>query len=186
VSFPGAYWHNVLLIRAPAVLLLLALCACERAPIYYPPPEQRKPVEGAPFGSSSMMLEMDDPGISAHIVKDVYDSHDSPWRWTLQEPTFKLLAWSTAHVKLIADIALWPKAFQQTGPLELSFFVNGHLLDKVSYATPGPKHYEKPVPPDWLVTEVESTISFKVDKLYIAPADGTKYGVILSRIGLLR
>ena len=166
-------------------MLLLALCACERGPIYYPPPEQRKPVEGAIPEAYSMMLEMDHPDVSQYIVKDVYNSSDSPWRWTLQEPTFKLLAWSTAHVKLNADIALWPEAFKQTGPLELSFFVNGHLLDKVSYTTPGPKHFEKPVPPDWLATEVESTISFKVDKLYMAPADGWKYGVILTRIGLV-
>jgi hypothetical protein len=46
------------------------------------------------------------------------------------------------------------------------------------------KHFEKPVPPEWLTPESESTITVKVDKLYVAPDDGAKFGIIFSRIGL--
>jgi len=53
-----------------------------------------------------------------------------------------------------------------------------------SYTTPGVKHFEKPVPPDWLSVDADSTLSMFVDKVYIAPKDGVKFGVILVRMGL--
>jgi hypothetical protein len=64
--------------------------------------------------------------------------------------------------------------------------VNGRLLDKVRYTTPGYKHFEKLIPSEWLTTDVESTVSVSIDKLYVAPQDGAKFGFILSRIGFLQ
>lgn len=162
------------------------MCSCERAPESYPVPEQRRPVEGANPVAGNMMIDMESPDVASHIVKDVYDSTGSPWRWTLSEPTLKILVFTTENVKLTADFTLWDEAFQQTGPLELSFLVNGNPLDTVRYTSPGPQHFEKPVPPDWLHTDQESTIAVKVDKLYVSPHDGKKFGIILSRIGFIQ
>jgi hypothetical protein len=61
--------------------------------------------------------------------------------------------------------------------------VNGRPLDKIRYATPGLKQFEKPVPPDWLAADADTTLAMSVDKLYVAPKDGVKFGVILQRIG---
>ena len=130
-----------------------------------------------------MMISMDSPDASEHVVKDVVDNPGGQWRWTGQEPTLKILVFATEKIKLVADFTIWDQAFQQTGPLDLQFFVNGHLLDDSRYPSPGPKHLEKPVPSDWLTTDVESTIAIKVDKLYVAPLDGAKFGIILSQIG---
>ena len=58
------------------------------------------------------------------------------------------------------------------------------LLDKIRYTTPGVKHFEKPVPPDWLSADADTTLGMSIDKLYVAPHDGVKFGVILQRIGL--
>jgi len=167
----------------PLIALTLALSACDRFPITYPPPEQRHPVEGANPAAGNMMIEMDSPDASQHVVKDVRDNPGGLWRWTGQEPTFKILVWVTDNIKLKADFTLWDEAFRQTGPLDLQFFVNDKLLDDVRYTTSGHKHFEKPVPPDWLPTDIESTIAIKLDKLYVAPQDGAKFGIILSRIG---
>ncbi len=133
--------------------------------------------------AGNMIIDMGDEDIAPHIVKDVYENTGSAWRWTKAEPTLKVLVFTTDHVKFIADFSLWDEAFKQTGPLDLTFLVNGKTLDTVRYASPGAKHFEKPVPPDWLATDVESTITVKVDKLYVAPHDGAKFGIILSRIG---
>jgi len=64
--------------------------------------------------------------------------------------------------------------------------VNGRLLDKVRYASPGYKHFEIAVPADWLSPDTESTVAVDVDKLYVSPMDGAKFGFILTRIGFLR
>jgi hypothetical protein len=183
-SSPGC--HNDVLIRILTAILVLALCACEREPESYPVPEQRQPVEGANPVAGNMMIDMDSPDVAPHIVKDVYNNTGSSWRWTGAEPTLKVLVFTTDHLKLTADFSLWEEAFKQTGPLELTFLVNGKTLDDVRYTSPGAKHFEKLVPPDWLATDVESTIAVKIDKLYVAPQDGAKFGVILSRIGFVQ
>jgi hypothetical protein len=129
-----------------------------------------------------MMVEMGEGEAATHVLKDV-EPGEGTWRWTGQQPTLKILAFTTENVKLRVDFTLWDVAFHETGPVELSFFVNGHLLDKIRYSAPGYQHFEKPIPADWLTTDVESTVSIVIDKMYTAPQDGKKFGFILSRIG---
>jgi hypothetical protein len=169
------------------ILLAGALCSCERYPESYPPPEQRHPVEGLNPDPASMMVEMSAPDASWHFVKDIEPgSTGDQWRWTKQNPSLKILATTTQNLKLRVDFALWDVAFRQTGPVDLAFLVNGRTLDKIRYTSPGQKHFEKPIPPEWLTTDVECIVSIAIDKLYIAPQDGEKFGFILSRIGFER
>ena len=134
-----------------------------------------------------MLVEMSNPGASWHFVKDIDPgAPGDAWRWTKQNPSVKILAVTTQNLKLSADFALWDVAFRQTGPVELTFLVNGRVLDKVRYTASGPQHFEKPIPPEWLTTDVESIVSIGIDKLYTAPQDGAQFGFILSRIGFLQ
>jgi hypothetical protein len=171
---------------APFALLALVmfLAACDRLPESYPPPEQRHPVEGFNPGPDSMMVQMSDPDASLYIVKDIYNPGDPSWRWTSQNPTVKMLVVSTENLKFQADFAVWDDSFKVTGPLEIAFLVNGRPLDKVRYTTPGVKHFEEPVPADWLSADSDTTLAMYVDKLYVSPHDGMKFGVILVRLGL--
>jgi hypothetical protein len=172
------------LIRTALLLsCLLSLAACDRLPESYPPPEQRHPVEGFNPGPDAMMVDMGDPDASLHVVKDIYAATSAPWRWTSKDPTVQLLLLSTENLKFSADFAIWDDGFKITGPLEISFLVNGRLLDKIRYPTPGVKHFEKPVSADWLSVDADTTIAMSVDKLYVAPLDGVKFGVILTRMG---
>jgi hypothetical protein len=161
----------------------LLLAACDRLPESYAPPEQRHPVEAINPGPDAMMVDMSDPDASLHVVKDIYGPSDPSWRWTAQNPTVQLLVLSTANLKFNADFGIWDQGFKSTGPLEIAYLVNGKVLDKVRYATPGVKHFEKPVPLDWLSVDADTTIGMSVDKLYVAPRDGVKFGVILLRMG---
>jgi hypothetical protein len=162
---------------------VLCLAACDRPPEVSAPPEQRHPVEGFNPGPDAMMVDMSDPDASLHVVKDIYPPANPSWRWTSQDPTVQLLVLSTENLRFHADFAIWDDGFKVTGPLEITYLVNGKTLDKVRYATPGEKHYEKPVPPDWLAVDADTTIGMSVDKLYVAPTDHAKFGVILLRMG---
>src|SRR5271169_477109 len=157
------------LIRIACVLSLLGLAACDRLPESYPPPEQRHPVVGISpaSGSDAMMVAMDSSDADLLIAKDIYSGTGISWRWTKKEPTVRIPLLSTENLKFNCDFALWQDSFRITGPLEISFLVNGKLLDKVRYDTPGDKHFEKPVPDKWL-TGNEATVALSVDKLYIA------------------
>ncbi|MBV9768740.1 MAG: hypothetical protein JOZ32_04145 [Bryobacterales bacterium] len=172
------------MIRIAGLLLcVLCLASCDRLPDTYPPPEQRHPVEGYNPGPDALMVNMDDSDADSRIVKDIYGATSASWRWTSQNPTVKLLLFSTENLKFIADYAIWDDGFKFTGPLEISFLVNGNLLDKIRYTTPGVKHFDKPVPADWLSVDFPTTVSMFIDKLYVAPRDGAKFGVILVRLG---
>lgn len=177
---------HLILCAAPSVLLasVVFLTGCDRFPDSYPPPEQRPPLEGYNPGPEAMLVEMSDPQANLHIVKDIYSPGSAPWRWSGQNPTVKTLALSTEKLKYRVDFHIWDDSFKITGPLEITFLVNDRPLDKVRYTSPGDKHFEAPVPADWVSTDVETTLALSVDKLYVAPTDGNKFGVILVRMGL--
>jgi hypothetical protein len=159
--------------------------ACDRLPESYPPPEQRPPLVGLNLGPEAMMVSMQRSDADSFFVKDIYWRFgDAPWRWSKQEPTVKVLVVTNQNVRFSTDFAIWSDGLKSTGPLEISFLVNGKLLDKIRYTTPGDKHFEKPVPADWLTVNAEATVALSVDKLYIAPNDKAQFGVILARMGL--
>jgi hypothetical protein len=163
---------------------ILLLTACDRSPEFYPPPEQRHPVASYNPGPEAMMVEMGEPDAGLHIVKDIYGPGDPSWRWTAQNPTVKLLVLSTEKLRLHADFAIWDDSFKTTGPVEIAFLVNDKVLDKVRYTAPGEKHFDEPVPPDWLSLDNDTRLSMSIDKVYVSPRDSNRFGVILVRLGL--
>jgi hypothetical protein len=172
------------LIRSALVLcFILYLSACDRPPEISAPPVQRHPVLGVNPGPDALMIEMNDPDAGLRIVKDIYPQSDPSWRWTAQDPTVKMLLLATDKLKFGADFAIWDDGFKTTGPVEITYLVNNRPLDTVRYETPGVKHFEKPVPVDWLGVDSETMIAMHMDKVYVAPKDGMKFGVILVRMG---
>jgi hypothetical protein len=134
-----------------------------------------------------MMVAMSDADAPLYFVKDIdlEAPAGSPWRWAGPQATLKILALRTVNLKLSVDFTLWPTAFEQTGPVELAFLVNERQLDKVRYTTAGDKHFQKPIPAEWLTTETESAISISIDKMFVG-ADGKKFGFILSSAGFVQ
>jgi hypothetical protein len=171
-------------IRRLPVALFVLTSACQRPPDTYAPPDQRPPAPA--LDPPGMMLAMDDPEAVRQIVRDVYEPLDSPWRWTGQEPAFRVRLTSTANLKLSADFTLWDEAFRQTGPLDLEFSVNGRPLDEIHYLSPGPKLFEKSVPSDWLSTSQDTIVSIHVSKMYVSPEDSKQFGIILTRVGFVQ
>lgn len=174
----------------PALLFLLLIltCACNRGPVYYPPPEQRHPVEAqAPAMRASMMINMNDDDAPLHFVQDISSALEgSTWRWTKKRPTVKLLLVKTKDLKYVVDFTLADATMQQTGPVTVSFFVGDRLLDKIHYAKPGYQHYEKPIDPAWVQTVTDTLVSAEVDKTYKDSRDGAVLGFILTRMGFER
>ena len=131
------------------------------------------------------MVEMDDPKADDYIVRDIGPAQGTtPWRWAQKRPTVRIFVLSNKGLKFLMDLTLWEDGFKQTGPVTVSFFIGDKLLDKVTYDTPGFKHFEKPVNPDWLRTASDNQLGAEIDKIYTAPLDGAKFGFIITRMGL--
>ena len=164
--------------------LTLCLAGCVSIPDTYAPPMERRPVTGFDTNSFASMVGMNEPGARIHIIKDVSPTLESgAWRWTGKRPELRFALSKTKNVRLVMDFAVAKNTFESTGPVTLSFFVNDRLLDRVRCDEPGDKHYEKPVPPEWLRTDQMNTIAAEIDRMYVSPLDGAKLGFILSRVG---
>jgi len=162
--------------------LSLSTAACDRSP-WYPVPQQRPSFEGFP-SHGARVIDMDDPTADSRFVRDIQPRTDASWRWTGQRPAVKVRVRVIRNLKYIIDFTLPAITFKDTGPVTIAFTVNSRTLDRVRYAEPGFKHFEKEIPTDWLPIDEEAIVGAEIDKLWTSPVDGKKFGFIVSRMGL--
>jgi len=173
--------------RASLVIALFAfLAGCSREPVSYPPPIQRllpPAPEKKPLGR---FVNMNDLDVDDYIVGGIQNQTEGAgWRWTHEAPELRFMPDRTAGLKFVMDLGLPAYNFQQTGPVTLSFFINGKLLDRVRYDTPGDRRYEKPVPAGWLKVGELAIVRIQVDPPWISESDQAKLGFVLHRAGFV-
>jgi hypothetical protein len=172
-----------MLSRAALAGLLLSLCACQNMPEPYAPPVQRQPIEDYRRRFVSV-VNMADYFAPKHFVQDISEKLEANWRWCQQRPTVKILPYSNEDLKFTIDFTLPEVTFKDTGPITMSFYVDNHLVDRVRYDQFGGKHFEKPIPANWVTPEQETILAAEIDKMWVSKEDGKRFGFILTRIGL--
>ena len=165
----------------PAVVLMLT--SCQELPPAYPVPEQRPSFEGFKE-HSPRVVNMGDADAPLHFVRDIYPDLNGSWRWSLARPAVSIRVRTTQELKYKMDFALPEVTFKDTGPVTIAFLVNDHVLDRVHYNRFGEQHFEKEVPPEWLVLDEKAVVGAEIDKLWTSKVDGKKFGFIITRIGL--
>lgn len=156
--------------------------ACSRD-LSYPPPPQRQPIlsEERPGGS---IVAMSDPSAGTYIVRDISDTVEGgSWRWTYEHPELQFWLDSAVNRKLSVDFLCSGLTLRETGPITISFSVNGHALGEARCPKEGAYRFEKAVPPEWLDTTGANVVAAQADKLWTAPGDGRKLGFILLKAG---
>ena len=171
---------NLRLLALPGAV---CLCACQNTPAPYAPPEQRQPFENfAPY-RINRLVDMADGDADKHFVRDI-QGLSGTWRWTGKHPEVHVFLRTNKMLHCVVDFTIVEATFKDTGPVTLTFFVNGHPLGMKRYTAPGPEHFDKPVPPEWVEAGKEATIGAEIDKVWISPADHAALGFILTRMGL--
>jgi hypothetical protein len=168
-------------IRA-ALFVVVGLCGCRNLPDY-PVPDQRPFFENVETRPSSL-VKMSDPDASLHFFRDIVDGPPDSWRWTAQRPAVKVKLGFRDQAIYVIDFSIAGATFKDTGPVTIAFTVDDRVLDRVRYDAPGDKHFEKPVPIDWLEGRASAIVGAEIDKMWVAQTDGTRLGFILIRIGL--
>jgi hypothetical protein len=169
----------------PYLLPLFCLLAgCANIPDSYPPPAQRKSLAAADPSPVGPFVEMGDLNAAAYIVRDVTGgvAADS-WRWTGKRPELRFFLEHVDGVKFKADFSVADATLKDTGPVTISVFINGALLDSIHCPTAGERHFEKPVPAKLLHAGSLNLAVMEIDKVWVSKLDGAALGFILTRAG---
>ena len=129
---------------------------------------------------------MNDPDADAHLLRDI--SHfveGGRWRWAGEHPQMRFYLESASNLKLSLNFSIAEATFQQTGPITLTYLINGRPFDKVRYAGAGEQHYEKPVPESLLRAGQENLVEIQPDKVWTSKDDGAKCSILLIRAGFV-
>ncbi|HVY93003.1 MAG TPA: hypothetical protein VHA14_09650 [Bryobacteraceae bacterium] len=172
-------------IRVGTICLLwsaLALCSCDRFPDFVAMPEQRPRFDDPERWER--MVRMTDVDARDHFVSDIFEPLAANWRWTGKRPMILLNAPPNIQRAYRMEFVVPEQSFRVTGPVEITFVVNGHVLDRKKYTAAGAYVFEKDVPPDWIATG-EASLGAEIDKVVPAP-NGSAYGFLMVAIGLKR
>jgi hypothetical protein len=180
----GCYTHSfVNEFRRYVLLLFCVLAGCANIPDSYAPPMQRKPLTGSEPSAVGAFVNMGDPNAGAYIVRDITDSVEGNWRWVRKRPELRFFLESVDNLTFKADFTVPGVILKDIGPVNISIFVNGKLLDTVHCADDQEKHFVKPVPASMLRANALNFVALETDKVYVAKADGAILGFILLRAG---
>jgi hypothetical protein len=130
-----------------------------------------------------MYLTMRDPAAPAHIMRDVSRTlEDNSYRWTYRRPELQFWVEGARSVKFAMSFALAEATMKSTGPVTLSFFINGQPFDKARYDQPGNHEYEKEVPAELLKPRAKNVVAIEPDQVWVSP-DGVTMGFVLTEAG---
>ncbi|MBI4875233.1 MAG: hypothetical protein HY822_11430 [Acidobacteria bacterium] len=148
---------------------------------------QRNALPEAEQAAIGFLVSMNDPNAESSFVRDISPALEGgQWRWTYVRPELKMHLKSVRGLKLVWEIGLAVATFERTGPVTISFFVNGQPAGKLPCPKPGDYRFEQPVRPSLLRANGENFIAAQADKLWVSPTDGVKLGFTLTRAGFIQ
>ncbi|HXJ42006.1 MAG TPA: hypothetical protein VNH18_22200 [Bryobacteraceae bacterium] len=173
---------SIATITAPGCLALMFLLPAgyTAAQDGWSPRVRRNPLSLTP--TKGHVVNMNDPFAMAYIVQDVRNQLEAgAWRWTSRRPELRIYLDDTRGLKFTTDFSVPERGLGRTGPVTISFLINGQLLDRVRCDQPGDRHFEKPVPESWLHPRWLNFVRMEPDKTW-SDAEFT-HGFILTRAG---
>jgi len=180
---PALYSHFV---RRRILMVAIALAAgCGRRPPEFAPPAQASLDFGEDPGWLSAYIAMDDPLVEDHIVRDISPERGIR-RWALRNPELKFRVKEPRPWKFAAEFTVPAVTFKVTGPVEVTYAVNGRTLGKLRCAQAGDFRVEKPVPEGLIAPGKDIRVTFEADKRWIAPDDGAQLSFLLRSAGFIQ
>ena len=126
---------------------------------------------------------MDDPQADLYLVQDFQDHGPGTWRWAYAHPILRFLVPDVPRLKFTMDFAIPERTFRETGPVTLTFRLNGREFGRFRCEQAGELHASHPVPGDLLRRGAVNLVAIDPDPVWVSKADGGRLGFILSRAG---
>ena len=178
------YSHFVI----PKILLLvmgaLLTVSCGRQPGVYAAPLQRSLDLGHDPDGSLTFVTMDDPQADDYLVNDI--SPDRGFRrWAFIRPELRFRLLDARHLKFTAEFAIPEVTYKVTGPVTVSYAVNGRTLGVLRCSHPGDFHLETPVPDGLVEPGKPIRVTFEANPRWISPEDGAQLSFLLRSAGFI-
>jgi hypothetical protein len=168
-------------------LLLLVIGAllnvsCGRLPGVFAVPPQRGSDLGGDPGGPRAFITMDDPQVEDYLVNDISPERGIR-RWAFTRPELRFRVQDTRHLIFTAEFAIPAVTYKVTGPVTVSYAVNGRTIGSIRCGHAGDFRLEKPVP-DGLVEPGKSVrVTFEANPRWISPDDGAQLSFLLRSAG---
>jgi hypothetical protein len=159
---------------------LLFLAACTGGSVPLPP--QRRSYAGPEPREFGAFARVADPRDIGHLVRGLRPS--GRWAWTDRRAALRFLVDDPRPQKFTADLFIAVRTFEQTGPIDISWRIDGRLLGALRCDAPRQFVFEKPVPEGWIERGRPIEVELEADKASVAP-DGVEYGFLLVSAGFV-
>lgn len=172
---------------AAVFLALLLLSACSRESPFAPIPPQAPPVVAPDPPSFPCLFSMTETRADQFIVTGIpLGLGAGAHRWTNESPAVHCTIPSPGPWNIAMDFILAGVTLRATGPITITFTVDGHELKRLRLDKSGPYQFRASLPPELATPGQDRVFQASIDKPYIAPADGTKLGVLVSAMGFVQ
>jgi len=169
--------------RSLILLSIVVFTACNRLPESYPPPPQRAPLTST-TSELSYFVSLSDSNADTYLVRDFAPAAGAgPTRWAFDHPVLRFFVPAQPRLQFTMDFALPERAYRDTGPVTLTFRINGELLDRHRFDAAGEQHYVHEVPTAMLRANAVNLVAIDPEPVCISKSDGTHIGFVLARAG---
>lgn len=136
------------------------------------------PDPGVPRG----MVRMDDPDADAFLVRDISPEHGET-RWAFLHPELRLIVADARNLKFAVEFAIPAVTFRVTGPVTVSFAVNGRQLATMRCDHAGDYRLQRAVPEGLVEARKAIRVNFEANPRWVSPEDGAQLSFLLRSAG---
>ena len=172
--------HRILLLVIGALLTV----SCGREPGVYAAPPQRSIDLGPDPDGPHAFVAMDDPVADDYLVNDISPEHGFR-RWAFTRPELRFRLNDVRHLIFTAEFAIPEVTYKVTGPVTVSYAVNGRTLGAIRCDHAGDFRLEKPVPDGLVEPGKFVRVTFEANPRWISPDDGAQLSFLLRSAGFI-
>lgn len=176
------YSHFVISRILLLVMGALLTVSCGRQPGVFAAPPQRSLDLGHDPNSTLAFVTMDDPQVDDYLVNDISPQRGFR-RWAFIRPELRFRLLDTSHLTFTAEFAIPEVTFKVTGPVTVSYAVNGRTLGALRCSHAGDFRLEKSVPEGLVEPGKPVRVTFEANPRWISPEDGAQLSFLLRSAG---
>ena len=166
------------------VIVALFSASCGRQPGVFAAPPQRSLDLGSDPDGPQAFIAMEDPLAPDYIVKDI-SGEPGLRRWAFTHPELRFRVQEVRHLIFTAEFAIPDVTYKVTGPVNVTYAIDGRTLGTLLCDHPGDFQLKVPVPDGLLEPDKFVHVTFDANPRWISPEDGAQLSFLLRYAGFV-